>query len=207
MMVPKLVRREHLHQAHAALNESSSDKATAAMLLRRRIIQAIEAPGFGGFRGQIERLFRRELHPRRKLVAGDPRFEVRLAGMLRQMLAVQHIQIVEESLLRFAFHRKGRIEIQDARFLWPNHRALKEGRQPAALPMIGAAYGQIRWIRQRYERRQILGDRPQAIEQPRPKHRMTADHATIGEGIDRLAMIVDARVHRAYDHYVIDDST
>ena len=88
-MVPELVAREDLHEAHAALDQPAGDQAARAVLRRGRVVEAVQRRVAGGLARHVERLLGGRLHARGQLVAGDARLQVELAGVSLQVVAVE----------------------------------------------------------------------------------------------------------------------
>jgi len=60
---------------------------------------------------QIERLLRGGLHPRGEFVAGDARFQVGLAGMTCEMIAIEAGEEGEVLFLQLAFEMRRRFQV------------------------------------------------------------------------------------------------
>ena len=89
VVVPVLVAGADLDEPHAALDQPAGDQAAGAELAGRRVVEAVERQGRGRLAREVERFLRGRLHPRGQLVAGDPRRQVVLAGVLVEMVAVE----------------------------------------------------------------------------------------------------------------------
>ncbi len=85
VLVPGLARIEHLHVAHAALDEAPRDDAARGVVARLGLIDAVQFFDVLGLAGNIERFLRGGLHLRGEFVAGDARLEIELAGMLGEV--------------------------------------------------------------------------------------------------------------------------
>src|ERR1051325_6851210 len=130
-MIPKLVARLNRNEAHATFDQPPRDQASRAKLRRGRIVEAVKLLRRVAFLAEVERLLCGGLHPRREFVAGDARVEVKFAGALFEMLAVQLFEEREIFLLRLAAQTLGRIEVEDARLARADDGALKDRGQPA----------------------------------------------------------------------------
>src|SRR5207247_834270 len=89
VVIPDLAVDEELYETDAALDQTPRNQTTRAVFASDGIVKAIKFPGRFGFAGNIERLFGSRLHARGQFVAGDARFEIALAGMAREMVAIQ----------------------------------------------------------------------------------------------------------------------
>src|SRR5205807_1326632 len=99
MMVPELVAREDLHEAHATLHKAASDQAARAKIARGRIIDAVQFLDGVAFIISIERLGGGGLHPRRQLKPSNARLQVQLARMVQGVGLIELIQKAEKLLL------------------------------------------------------------------------------------------------------------
>src|SRR5262245_57982845 len=121
MMVPELVLREDLHEADPTLNETARDQTTGTVLCSKRIVEAVELLCGWAFVADVERFAGGGLHARSQLVTGDAGFQVELAGMAFQVIAVQSFEVGQVALLGRSFEIGRRIEVEDARLLRPDH--------------------------------------------------------------------------------------
>ena len=98
-----------------------------------------------------------------------------------------------------------RIQIQNSRFLGPNHRALVDRRQPAILPVFDTEHRESRGIREHKKAGETRIAGTQCKRQPRSKSRPTGQLTTGVEGVDRFSVIVDTRMHRTDHAEIIRD--
>ena len=75
------------------------------------------------------------------------RLQIGFARMLLQMPLIKKAEQLEVLLLQFAAKTLRRVEVEDARFLGTQHRALKQGRHPTARPIVRAIDGVTAGIR------------------------------------------------------------
>ena len=80
------------------------------------------------------------LHSRREFVTGDARFQVRFAGMTREMFAIEAGKEREVLLLQLALQMRRRFKIQNARLSRTHNRSLKQRRHPAVGPIAHAIH-------------------------------------------------------------------
>ena len=205
MMVPVLVLGEQLHKPHAPLDQPAGDQTTCPELDRRLLVQAVQLVGRLRFAAEIQRLTCRRLHPRGQAEVGDPCLEFQLTLSLRDMSAIELGQQVEEIRLHLTTQPFGRIEIQDPRLPWTDHRPLEQRRQPAVGPIQHALDRQTPRIGHRHVRRQLVGLGTQAERQPATQRR-TAPLGPPGvHRVDRLAVVVHPGVHRPHHQHVVDN--
>ena len=88
--------------------------------------------------------------------------------MRRQMLAVERVEVGEQSLLGLPLQLRRRIEIQNPRLLRADDGPLIERRQPAVRPVVDSAHRQAAGIGQHDERGQVLRLAPQGVGEPDP---------------------------------------
>src|SRR2546427_5957302 len=103
MVVPDLAVNEELHETDTTLDKPAGDEATRAVFARDGFVQAVKLFRGVAFAREIERLLRGGLHPRGEFVAGDARFQVRLARMAREMIAIEPGEEVQVLFLQLAF--------------------------------------------------------------------------------------------------------
>src|SRR5690606_9967479 len=118
-------------EAHPALDEAAGDEAAGAEVVGLLLADAIHLLRRLALLGEVEGLLRRDLHARGEFEALDARLQFGLAGAFGEMPAVETVDEIEIAFLRIAFQRHGRIEVEDARLLRPDHGALVERGEPA----------------------------------------------------------------------------
>src|SRR5262249_9735543 len=123
-MVPELVAGEDLDEADTALDQAAGDEATAAIVARGRVVQAIKPVRGRALAIDVESLTRGGLHACGQFIAGDPRFQVQLARMALHVPLIQTLQVAEIAFLDRAAQVGRRIEIEYPRLLRPNHGPL-----------------------------------------------------------------------------------
>jgi hypothetical protein len=166
VMVPPLVFGKDLNESHTAFDQPPGDQATGAIVGSRSIVQTVQTPGFGCLAAQIERVRSGGLHAGGQRETRDPRLQIQLAGMIRQMSLVQAAQVIQIAILGCALETRRGSQIKDARLPRAYNRSLIERRQPAIGPVLDAQYRQLPGIDQRQVRGQVLALRPQAEGQP-----------------------------------------
>ena len=160
-----------------------------------------------GLLRDVERLLRGRLHGGGQLVAGDAGFELGFARMQLQVPLVELVEKRQVLLLERPFEAWRRIEIEDPRFLRPQHGSLIKGRHEAARPVERAVDRMSARIGQHHVRRQVLRFVSQGVDEPASHRRPAGDAGDAAVEItDRHFVAVVPGVHRADDGDVIDDA-
>ena len=193
--VPDLAVDKELHETNAALHQPPRNQATRPVFARHRIIQPIEFLRRLALAGNIERLLRRRLHPRRQLVACDARLQIGFARMPREMLLIEPGEEGEVLLLQRALQMRRRFEVQNAGLGGADNRPLEQRRQPAIGPVAHAIDRMPARIGQHHIRGQALAFRAQPVGQPRAQGRTARLRLARVHEPNRRLMAVDVRVH------------
>ena len=143
------------------------------------------------------------VHAGGQLVAGNAGGQVVLARAGGEVLLVELLEEVEVAALGCRRDVRRRVEIEDSRLLRPDDRPLIQRRQPAITPVIDAEDRQPRRIAEDDVGRQVLAFASQGISQPRAEDGAAAGGPPRVEGVDRLPVVVDPRVHRADERDVV----
>ena len=169
-----------LHEPHTTLQQPTRQQAPPAEVGGHRVVGAVELVGRGRLALQVECLRGVLLHPRRQLVALDPRFQPGVAGPDGRVGAVQPA----EQLLRVAVGvggdeaRLGRGgEVGDGRAAdGVEDRALVgDGQEPGGeVPLL--VVRQAAGVRQDDERRQVVREPAEAVGEPCPEAREPGQH-------------------------------
>src|SRR5262249_26015652 len=125
-----------LYQANTPFDQPSRHQALTPERLGYLLVEAVELLGFLALLTEIHGLRSARLHPVRQFVRGDPRREVRYAGILFSVILVHPGEMVQPPPLLFYRHvltRRGKIEDRIADR--PEHRSLIRRRQESGAPV------------------------------------------------------------------------
>jgi hypothetical protein len=204
--VPRLARQKKLHVAHAALDQPPRQQTATAVLLRLRLVQAVQPLRRFGFTRQIQGLRNRRLHPRGRLEVRDARRQFRV---LRMSSGVPSVDGVEKGQLVRARARPdagGRFQMKDRRRTAPKRCALIHGGQKPRRPIAFPIHRQPAGIAENHVGGKILVRRPQSVQQPRAQGRQTRQEFSGVQDAKRGFVVHRARHHRPDEGDVVGDS-
>ena len=204
--VVRVVGVVHLNVAHARLRQPPRHQALAAVIVGRRLIDAVQIERRLALARQVEHVRRMVLHAKRQLVRIDHRFQVAVARVRFQLRAIQRLHQIELRLLRLrrplAVEQIANLRILRRHARPADRRSLIHGRQKRIAIISRPAVGRRR--RQHHERRQILILRAQPVAHPRA-HRRPNEIRRAGVQKQRRRAVGDAlRVHAVQEAEVID---
>jgi hypothetical protein len=179
VIVPGLVAGEDRDKTNAPLDETPGDEASGSEVFGLLLIDSVDPQRRFALLTDIEGFLRRDLHAGGEFEALDARLEFGLTGTGVEVSAVKTINKVEVSLLRVALERHGRIEIENARFLRPDHGALVNRGKPSIREVVDPEHGQAAGIGEGDKGGQVLIFGPESVGEPAP------EGGTSGEEIGR----------------------
>ena len=119
------------------------------------------------------------------------------------MLLIQLLEVSQKLILNRTGSFVGWGEVENPRLARPHNGALKQRRQPSVRPVENALDRNPGRISQRDERGQVVRLGPEPVRQPAAQRRPTALSPAGVHRVNRLPVIIDARVHRPHDDDVV----
>src|SRR5690606_12176066 len=163
MVVPGLVPGENGDKSHPALDEAAGQKTPGPEVLGLLFVDPVHPESRFALLTDVEGLLRRNLHAGGEFETLDAGFKLTFAGPLLKVPAVETIDKTEISLLCVPLQRHGRIEIEDAGLLGPNHGALINRRQPAVRKVVDPEHGKSAGISEGHIGGEILVLRAESV--------------------------------------------
>ena len=167
VVVPRLAVEEELHETHTTLDKAPGDEATGAVFLGLILVDAVKLLGGLAFIVDIEGFLGGGLHAGGEFEAGDARLKRILVGQRAGLVGIDVAEEIQKIFLRGTEQMRGRVEVEDARFLGAEHSALKEAGQPAVAPVVIAVDRFAAGVLQHHVGWQLIIFAAEAVSEPR----------------------------------------
>ncbi len=193
-----------LDEPDPALDQPARQETEPAERGRGLLVEAVEGLGRQGLPREVDGLGRFGLHPEGQLVAGDPRFELGLFGVLARVLVVEPGQEVELAALLGVGEPGRGVEVRDRLGApWRRTPWKTAGMNPAP-QFLGPLTTEGRVVLHDHERRQVLVHGAEAVADPTPQRRAAAEDRAGVHLADARGMVDAVGPAGANDGDVVD---